>query len=78
MSSYFRHLKEVLDEAGVEITDRNKKEIDRVIHTLGGVEYKDCSLTWKKVKERIRQDPEARERFILNLKEALRGSISGT
>jgi hypothetical protein len=44
----------------------------------GSVEYKDCSLTWKKVKERIRQDPEARERFILNLKEALRGSISGT
>ena len=65
-------MKDVLEEAGVEITDRNKKDIDRIIHSLVDVEYKDCSPTWKKVKEHIRQDPQARERFILRFKEALR------
>jgi hypothetical protein len=72
MSCYFRHMKDVIEEAGIEITDRNKKDIDRVIHNLMGVEYKDCPPTWKMAKERIRQDPQTRERFIRRLKEALR------
>jgi hypothetical protein len=72
MSCYFRHMRDILEEAGVEITAKNKKDIDRIIHNLVDVEYKDCPPTWKKVKEHIRQDPKARERFILRLKEALR------
>ena len=34
MSCYFRHLKDIFEEAGVEVTKENKKEIDRVIHDL--------------------------------------------
>ena len=32
MSCYFRQLKDILAEAGVEVTPGNRKEIDRAIH----------------------------------------------
>ena len=51
MSCYFRHMKDVLEKAGVDITPENKKEIDRIIHELVQIEYKNCSPTWKGVKE---------------------------
>ena len=68
MSCYFRHMKDVLEEAGVAVTKENKKDIDRKIHSLVGVEYKNCSDTWKEVKRRIAEDEEA---FVTMLKEAL-------
>lgn len=74
MSCYFRHMKDLLEEAGVNVTDKNKKDVDRVIHSLADVEYKDCSWTWKKIKEQIGKDPKERELFIQKLKEALRGA----
>ena len=67
MSCYFRHMKDILDEAGVVITKENKKEIDRIIHNLVNVEYKNCPTTWRPVKERIKGDEEARRRFITML-----------
>ena len=69
MSCYFRHMKEILHEAGVEITKENKKEIDRIVHGLMDVEYKNCPSTWKEFKEKIRGDQKARSRFIKKLKE---------
>ena len=72
MSCYFRYMKDVLEEAGVEITKDNKKEIDRIIHGLVDVTYKDCSPTWKNVKERIKADEVARDQFIKNLKNEIR------
>ena len=68
MSCYFRHMKDVLEEAGIEITKDNKKDIDRIIHGLVDVKYKNCSPTWKAVKEHIKKDDEARNRFIKRLK----------
>ena len=41
MSCYFRHMKNVLEESGCEVTKDNKKYIDRIIHELVDVEYKD-------------------------------------
>ena len=73
MSCYFRHMKDILDEAGVVITKENKKEIDLIIHNLVNVEYKNCPTTWRTVKERIKGDEEARRRFIIMLKEELKG-----
>ena len=32
MACYFRHMKDILDEAGIEVTADNRKEIDRMIH----------------------------------------------
>jgi hypothetical protein len=60
-----------LEEAGVEITPENKKEMDRIIHELAEVEHKNCSPTWKGVKERIRGDEASRGRFVTRLKEKL-------
>ena len=58
----------VFKKAGVEVTGENKREIDRVIHGIVGVEYKNCSAAWKEVKKRIAEDEEG---FISRLKEAL-------
>ncbi|UCF89008.1 MAG: hypothetical protein JSV70_01805 [bacterium] len=73
MSCYFRHMKDVLDEVGVEITPGNKKEIDRILHGIAGVEYKNCSPAWKKIKEMVKGDPADREQFVEKLKAALQG-----
>lgn len=56
MTCYFRHLNYVFGKAGVTITKENKKDIDRAIHNIVGVEYKNCSATWKEVKKRIAED----------------------
>jgi hypothetical protein len=59
LTCYFRHLKEVFDKAGIEVTKENKKNLDRAIHAHMGVEYKDCSSTWKAVKASLADDEEA-------------------
>ncbi len=71
MSCYFRHMKDVLEEAGITVDKGNKKDVDRVIHEIVGVEYKDCSPTWKEVKARVRGDEAARARFVAELKRRL-------
>jgi hypothetical protein len=45
-------MKEVFAELGIEVTPDNKQDIDRAIHKLLGVEYKNCSETWKEIKKR--------------------------
>lgn len=52
-------MKDVFEEAGVEVTKDKRKEIDRKIHAILGVQYKDCSTTWKQVKARLADDREA-------------------
>ncbi|MCZ2808597.1 MAG: hypothetical protein O2V44_04490 [Candidatus Bathyarchaeota archaeon] len=68
MTCYFRHLKDVFKKAGIEVTKDNKREIDRVIHCIVGVEYKNCSTVWKKVKKKIIDDEAI---FVSKLKERL-------
>jgi ribosomal protein L18E len=63
MSCYFRHMAGVFEEAGIDLeavkADKSKKkELDEKIHKLVGVEYKECSPTWKKVKEMLADDRE--------------------
>ena len=59
MTCYFRHLEEVFKKAGITVTVENKREIDKAIHAIVGVKYKDCSATWREVKKRIVQDDQA-------------------
>lgn len=66
MTCYFRHLQQIFKKAGIEVTNENKREIDRVIHNIVGVDYKNCPATWKEVKKRITEDEEG---FISKLKE---------
>jgi len=68
MTCYFRHLQHVFKKVGIEVTRGNKREIDKVIHGIVGVEYKSCPAAWKEVKKRIAEDE---ERFVSELKEAL-------
>jgi hypothetical protein len=68
LTCYFRHLKQVFRKAGIEVTSENRQEIDRIIHGIVGVEYKNCPTAWKEVKKRIAED---KEDFVSELKEAL-------
>ncbi|MCK4953445.1 hypothetical protein KAS14_06655 [Candidatus Bathyarchaeota archaeon] len=68
MTCYFRHLQEFFKKANVEVTSENKREIDRVIHDILDVEYKNCSTTWREMKKKIAENEEA---FISTLKEEL-------
>jgi len=61
-------MKDVFMKAGVGVTKENRQEIDRVIHSMVGVEYKDCSATWKAIKEHLAEDEEA---FVEKLRKAL-------
>ncbi len=71
MSCYFRQLKDILAEAGVEVTPGNRKEIDRAVHKLVGVEYKDCPVAWRALKQQIMGDERKRRDFAKKLREAM-------
>lgn len=53
MSCYFRHIKDILDEAGIEVA------------------YKDCTATWRKLKQQIMGDEQKKQDFIRELKDAV-------
>ncbi len=55
---------EVKRARGIEVTDQNKREIDKVIHSMVNVEYKNCPATWREVKKRLTEDQDA---FVQNL-----------
>jgi len=68
MTCYFRHIKHLFEDAGIVVTTENKKDIDRAIHQIVGIEYKDCPSTWKAVKARLAEDEEV---FMLELRDKL-------
>jgi len=70
MSCYFRHLKDIFDEAGIEVNASNKKQIDQAIHRIVGTNYKDCPGTWQKLKQQIMTDEQKRRDFIVKLRKA--------
>ena len=71
MSCYLRHVKDILAEAGIEVTPVNKKQIDQAIHEAVDVAYKDCPATWRALKQQITGDAEKRRDFIEKLKNAV-------
>jgi hypothetical protein len=73
MSCYFRHLQDIFNEIGLEVTKENKKEIDRLIHGLVNVEYKNCPAAWKAIKDQVIRDDTARSKFIEHRKWELDG-----
>jgi len=70
MSCYFRHLKNVFAEAGINVTPANRKDIDQAIHKIVGVPYKDCPGTWKVLKARFLGDEKGRRDLARKLKGA--------
>ncbi|MHA1959576.1 MAG: hypothetical protein ACW99U_05065 [Candidatus Thorarchaeota archaeon] len=65
MTCYFRHIKRIFEEIGFEVTKENKREVDKNLHRLVGIEYKDCSSVWKEVKKRMAEDEDS---FVSSLK----------
>ena len=65
LTCYFRHLKQAFRKAGIEITKDNKRKIDKVIHDIVGIEYKQCPATWIEVKKRL---AEIENEFVAKLK----------
>ncbi len=59
MTCYFRHLKGVFDKAGIQVTSENKRDVDKLIHKIVRVKYKNCPDSWKEVKRRIAEDEDA-------------------
>jgi len=72
VSCYFRHIKGILNEAGIEVTPGNKKEIDQAIHQIVEVAYKDCPQTWRKLKQHIKGDEQKKQDLVRRLQDALR------
>ena len=60
-------MNEIFQEAGLKITKENKKDIDKAIHGIVGIEYKNCSVTWKEVKRRLAEDKESFVNLLKNL-----------
>jgi len=71
MSCYFRHMKGLLSEAGIEVTPENKKQIDRAIHQIVNTTYKDCPGTWKAVKQKLASSEAEKRELIKKLRAAL-------
>ncbi len=67
MTCYFRHLQQIFLKAGIEVTKENKRKIDKIIHDLVKVNYKNCPATWKEVKKSIAEDE---ENFVTKLRDA--------
>jgi len=68
MSCYFRHLNELFDKAGIEVTPANKKQVDQAIHHLVHVHYKECPQVWKKLKQEILTNQAKRQDFMDKLR----------
>jgi len=67
VTCYFRHLKQVFEKAGLEVTPPNRQEIDKIIHNIVSVNYKNCPAAWKQVKNLILEDE---ANFVSMLKDA--------
>jgi hypothetical protein len=61
-------MKELFQKAGVEVTKENRKEVDKIIHSTVGIDYKNCSATWKAVKEHVAENEDA---FIEKLRSSM-------
>jgi len=72
MSCYFRHLKDILGQAGIEVTLGNKKDIDKAFHQMVGIDYKDCSSTWKQLKQELAGDEQKRQELVRKLNDTVR------
>lgn len=72
MSCYFRYLKGILDEAGIEVVSGNKQQVDQAVHRIVGTNYKNCPSNWRKLKQEIITDKQKRQDFMIELTNAIK------
>jgi predicted Fe-Mo cluster-binding NifX family protein len=60
----------VLKEAGVEVTDKNREKIDETIHKYIGKQssYGRCSTDWRKARKEIQENEEMKQELIEKLR----------
>jgi predicted Fe-Mo cluster-binding NifX family protein len=60
----------VLKEAGVEVTDKNQKKVDDLIHHYIGEQssYGRCSADWRKARKEIEADEKMKKELVAKLK----------
>jgi len=68
LTCYFRHLEQIFKAARIRVTQENRLQIDKAIHSVVGTRYKNCWAAWREVKKRIAED---KGRFIAELKKEL-------
>ncbi len=60
----------VLKEAGVEVTNKNQKKVDDLIHHYVGEQssYGRCSADWRKARKEIEADEKMKKELVAKLK----------
>jgi hypothetical protein len=60
----------MLKEAGIEVTDKNRDKIDKIIHRYVGEQsrYGHCSAQWRKALEEIEEDEALKKELIEQLR----------
>lgn len=66
MSCYLRHLQDIVEEADIEVTKKNRKAVHVHIAEVVNDPEQHCSSVWKRVKEWI-ADPEKRAELVAAL-----------
>lgn len=51
-------MKDIFERAGVIVSKENRKDLDKIIHNIVGIEYKNCSETWREVKAKLADNEE--------------------
>jgi len=64
-------MKDVLAEAGIEVTPANRKQLDHAFHQIVGVAYKDCPAVWKELKQELAGDEQKRRELVEKLRNAV-------
>jgi len=60
----------VLEEANVTVTNKNKAQVDDLIHKYVGEKSRlgQCSADWKKARDEIKENPKMKAELIAKLK----------
>jgi len=72
MTCYLRHLKDILAEAGIEVTSSNRKQLDVAVHQFVKVAHKDCPATWNRLKSDFLSDTDKRNELVDHLRRSIR------
>jgi hypothetical protein len=40
LTCYFRHLEQIFRKAGITVTSKNRRDLDKIVHSIIDVDYK--------------------------------------
>ena len=66
----WRWFNNILKEAGIEVTDKNREKVDEVIHKYidEKISYGQCSPVWSKARKEVQANEKMRKELIGRLK----------